>query len=71
MKINIIQLDRTHRATMHDLKSLESYCSDLVRQRKPFRLGSIYSYGSVSIDGLAHTINRISRFGTYDKNLGR
>lgn len=69
--IDIIQSDHTHRATVYDLKSLESYCSGLVIKRKPFRIGKIHSYGSVSIDGLVHTINRISRFGTYDKEMGK
>ena len=71
--VEVIQADHTYTATVYDPQQLIDYCSDLVRDRKPFRIGSITQYGSVSIDKLQAALNQIRRFGTYTgvENLGR
>ena len=69
--IEIVHPTHTYLATVYDLASLERYCSDVVEFGTPFRIGSIESYGDLDIDTLVKTLNRIGRYGTYDRTLER
>ena len=69
--IEIVHPTHTYMATVHELGQLERYCSDAVEFGTPFRIGNIESYGDLDIDNLVGTLNRLSRYGTYDKTLVR
>ena len=71
MLIEIVFVDHVHTATVHDLKSLERFCSQCVRSRRTFRFGSIFSYGSHNISRICQVMNRIRRFGTFDRSIQR
>lgn len=69
--IDIVQEDHIYTATVNTLMSLENYCSDLVEAGKQFRIGSIRSYGTISVNALTIVLNRLSRYGTYNRNLNK
>ncbi len=69
--IEIVHPTHTYLATVHELGQLERYCSDVVEFGTPFRIGNIESYGDLDITDLVNTLNRIGRYGTYDKTLAK
>ncbi len=71
MLIEIVFVDHVYTATVHDLKSLENFCSNCVRRRRAFRFGSIVSYGSHNINRICQVMNGIRHFGTFDRYLER
>lgn len=71
MLIEIVFADHVYTATVHDLKSLEEFCSNCVRRRRAFRFGSIFSYGSHNISRICQVLNGIRHFGTFDRYLER
>lgn len=71
MLIEIVFVDHVYTATVHDLKSLERFCSNCVRSKRAFRFGSIFSYGSHNISRICQVMNGIRHFGTFDRYLER
>ncbi len=67
--IEIVQKTHTYTATVRSTQQLLDYCGKLVREGKPFRIGSIYSYGDLDLDDLVKNLTMLSRYGTYDKKL--
>ena len=59
--------DHNYTATVYDYQQLEKLCSGFVRERRQFRIGSIFQYGDLNIDELVKCLNRIQHFGTYDR----
>ncbi len=58
----------TYKATLHNVADLERHLSN---ESKPFRFGDVeildYSYAHE----LANVLNRISRYGNYDKSIAQ
>ncbi len=68
--IDIVFEDHVYTATVYDMPQLRMFCSECVREGRAFRFGKIHQYGSIRISYMAHVMNQIRKFATYDRWIG-
>lgn len=67
--IDIIFEDHVYTATVYEMPQLRRFCSECVQKGRVFRFGKIHQYGSQRVSYIAHVMNQIREFATYDRWL--